>query len=71
MDMSLIKVWKMVMDREASHAAAQGVTKSQPWLRDWTKALNLKELNENVIQTNFLNEKINTCKFIFIACLSD
>ena len=30
MDMSLIKVWKMVMDREASHAAAQGVTKSQP-----------------------------------------
>ena len=24
MDMSLIKVWKLMMDREASHAVAQG-----------------------------------------------
>ena len=28
-DMSLSKLWEMVKDREACHAAVQGVTKSQ------------------------------------------
>ena len=36
-DMNLSKLWEMVKDREAWHAAVQGVTKSQTWLRHWTK----------------------------------
>ena len=36
MDMSLRKLWEMVNDREARHAAVNGVTKSPTWLRDWT-----------------------------------
>ena len=36
MDMNLGKLWEMRRDREAWHATAHGVTKSQTPLSDWT-----------------------------------
>ena len=39
MDMSLSKLWKLVMDREAWHVAVLGVAKCQTWLSDWTDKL--------------------------------
>ena len=34
-DMSLSELWELVMDREAWHASAHRVAKSQTWLSDW------------------------------------
>ena len=71
MDMSLSKIWGLVMDRETWCAAVHGVAKSWTWLSDWTELRWLtkrKSLTKTVLQNHMPaslanGDQLLLCKF--------
>ena len=70
MHMSLSELWKLVMDREAWHAAIHGFAKSQTRLSNWTELNWTEQVNwTESFQTDTKLNKQNKCFFLVMRTL--
>ena len=67
MDMSLSKLWEMVMDREAWHAAVHGVTK-KPWDKVAWATKQTDHFNQilTILTLHFYTYRVQNMYFIII-----
>ena len=63
MDMSLSKLWELVMDSEAWRVAVLGITKSLTQLSDWTELNNINTIH----QEKLFGSKMQSFCIIFIV----
>ena len=64
MDKDLRKLWKIVKDRGAWHAAVHEIVKSQTWVRDW-KTATMDHLNMHNHKVMFEERNMKTKRIVF------
>ena len=60
MDMSLCRLWMLVMDREAWHSAVHGITKSRAWLSDWTERNWLRLFSSHLVTVGLIEKFLHS-----------
>ena len=63
-DMSLSKLWELVMDRGAGGATVHGVTTIQTQLSDWTELILFQKYTFNYLVWNKQNNKFQSQFYI-------
>ena len=69
MEMSLGKLWELVIDREAGRAAVHGVAKSQTKQLNWTEEIRIDDAATGILHLTLILKQLIFSKDFFISVM--